>query len=152
MIVLISILMGIYKINESHPVFIDLLLLIVGWQGAIRGGWRWARFIPPIVCFLLGTYSLGGYNIENTSILLYGFAVILSGFFTGQPNQFSLCYSLFNYVYLCFMAFHKFFIGRAYYGISDRFHVPVWISLNPVVFRPTDQSVYPWTNEGPAGF
>ncbi len=113
MIVLISILMGIYKINESHPVFIDLLLLIVGWQGAIRGGWRWARFIPPIVCFLLGTYSLGGYNIENTSILLYGFAVILSGFLLGNRTSFLfviLC--SITYTYVLWPSINSSFVGH----------------------------------------
>lgn len=108
-IVLVCVLSGIYKFSESHPIFIDLLLLFIGWQGAKRGGWRWARFIPPIVCYLLGTYSLGKYNIENSTILIYGFAIVLSGFLQGNRTSFL-------FVVLC----------------SITYAIVLWPSNNPV--------------------
>ncbi len=69
---------GIFDFSESYPLFINFLVLIAGWQAAKRGVWRWAGYIPPVCCFLLGAISIQKYGINHTTILLLSLSVLVS--------------------------------------------------------------------------
>jgi PAS domain S-box-containing protein len=81
--VLLSVLWGVYSFQETYPLFIDLILLAMGWWGAQHGGWRWVRVIPAGVCFLVGTAGLARFGDSNITILLFAMAVLLAGMLQG---------------------------------------------------------------------
>ncbi|NMB54673.1 MAG: PAS domain S-box protein [Leptolinea sp.] len=87
-ILLILMLTGHLTIVDTYQIYIFLLLLIIGWQGAKRGGWRWAGYIPSLLIFFLGGFNLNQSGMNHTPLLFLATSIVLSGMLQGERASF----------------------------------------------------------------
>jgi len=120
-IILFAIWSGFFTFSEAYPLFLDLLLLFIGWQGARRGGWQWAGLIPPVVSLLLGLYGLDRFGVNNTTILLFAASVVLAGMLQGNRT------SLF-FVIACTLAY-SYVLYQSISVLSYRYFVSIMVVL-----------------------
>ncbi len=79
LIILTGVLAGIFTFIETIPIYILLLLTTLAWWGARRGGWRWARYFPAVLCFSLGLMGSISNGFHTTFVLFYGMAILVAG-------------------------------------------------------------------------
>ena len=84
---------GLLTFQQTLPVYISILLLLIGWVGAKRGGWRLAGYVPAAVAFFLGIFLLDqGREFKDTTIFLFCLSIVLSGMLQG--NRIGFLYAL----------------------------------------------------------
>lgn len=86
LVVLIGILLGIFLVIDTLPLFIFTAVIFVSWMGVRFRHWRIPRYIPAVSCFALGV--LGSYTSGfSSSGLFFGLAILLSGMLVGIQYQ-----------------------------------------------------------------
>ncbi len=90
LVVLISFLFDPYGL-ESIPIMLtlDFGATISVWFTQ-RGGWRFGKFIPPLVFLLMGMVGAYLYGLMNNLVLFYAMAVVLAAFLLGEKRQWSV--------------------------------------------------------------
>lgn len=85
-IILAGVVAGLFSLLETLPIYIVLLLVVIAKVGSRRGGWRWARFFPSLMCMGLGFY--GSYNYGfGTAGVFYVLTVLLAGMLINLTSQ-----------------------------------------------------------------
>ncbi len=109
LLILAGTLAGFFVLQETTPIYILLLLITPAWWSARRGGWRWAGYVPSILCFGLGMYSSLINGFHSLFALFYGMAVLLAGMLLSR--RFALLVTLAS-----FLAYN--FLGIIHDGLS----------------------------------
>jgi PAS domain S-box-containing protein len=87
LIISLGILAGWYNLSDAYLIYPLLVLILLGWWGAQRGGWRWASFLPIFLCLFLGAFSSYNLGLNTSMVLFYVLAVLLAGLLQGQMVQ-----------------------------------------------------------------
>ncbi len=69
--------------SEMLPLYFLFLFIAQAWWGANHGGWRWARFYPPVLHYLLGAYACFQSGQVITG-LFFALAILLAGMLINQ--------------------------------------------------------------------
>ena len=116
-LILIGVLAGIFDFIGTLPIYIILALIIAASISTHYGGWRWARFIPILMCFGMGIYFSINSSLGATS-LFYALAILLAGTLVGNKTRwFFFVISIISYSF--------FVINLHSYGLGD--------NLSPVI-------------------
>ena len=86
-LIALSTLAGFFIFVETLPVYVVLALITPAWWGARRGGWRWARYFPALLCFGLGFYVTFYAGFLTIFVLFYALAVLLAAMLVRQPDE-----------------------------------------------------------------
>ncbi len=76
--------LGIFTFIEITPVYAILALTIFPWWGARRGGWRWARFFPIGLCFVMAMTGSYFFGFQTGFAIFYVTTVLLAGMLQGD--------------------------------------------------------------------
>jgi len=117
--VLVALISGQIPFAKFYPIVASWFLLVIGWLGIKRNGWRWAGFIPPVVSTLLGIYGAQYLGVNYSTILLFAISVIMAGVLLGDRASIL-------FVFLCTAAF-VFIVYDPLVGLSVRFCISVVI-------------------------
>jgi PAS domain S-box-containing protein len=83
-------LAGWFTFADIYPVYALLALVLPAWLGARLGGWRWARLVPPALCFFLGAYGSYYSGYKSLFVLSYALVVLLAGMLFGSSSRWSM--------------------------------------------------------------
>ena len=56
-VITLGILARLFTLQDTLPIFILLILIVPAWLAVRRGRWKWAGYLPVLLCFSLGVYS-----------------------------------------------------------------------------------------------
>lgn len=74
-----GVLFRIFTLVDTLPIYVIFLVIAPAWWGARHGGWRWARFIPFLVCLGMGIFMSIGSTSSPTVGMFFILAVLLAG-------------------------------------------------------------------------
>ncbi len=116
-LILVGVFAGVFDFVGTLPIYIILALIIAAIIGTHYGGWRWARFIPILMCFGMGmTFSIN--SVLGASGLFYALAILLAGTLVGNRTRW------FFFV-VSIISYSKFAINFQTYNLGD--------NLSPVI-------------------
>ena len=99
-LILIGVLAGIFDFIGTLPIYIILALIIAASIGTRYGGWRWARFIPILMCFGMGIYFSINSGLGATR-LFYALAILLAGTLVGNKTRW-ICFCIIHHLLFIF--------------------------------------------------
>jgi PAS domain S-box-containing protein len=98
-LIVFGVLAGVFPLIETIPIYILLLVILIAKWGANHGGWRWARYLPPLLCLFMGIYFTYNNGFSSTAIF-YVLGILLAGMLISQVIQrFTLLLSIFSIAY-----------------------------------------------------
>ncbi len=86
-LIFMGVMYNIFTFIDTLPIYIMFLVIAPAWWGSRHGGWRWARFIPSLLCFAMGVYMAVGSAISPTVGMFFILAVLLAGMLLSLPIQ-----------------------------------------------------------------
>ena len=116
-LILGGVLTGIFDFIGTLPIYIILALIIAASICTQYGGWRWARFIPILMCFGMGMYSSIN-SVLGTGVLFYALAILLAGTLVGSKTRWLI-------FILSIISYSYFVIDLQNYGLGD--------NLSPII-------------------
>jgi len=98
---------GKLSLNQTYPIYLFNLVLIISWFGIRHSGWQWAGYLPAASTFLLGIYGFSHPDeLLNPTIFLFCLSVILAGILHGKKT--SYFYSILSVtVFACALYFQN---------------------------------------------
>jgi PAS domain S-box-containing protein len=127
-LILIGVLAGIFEFIGTLPIYIILVLIIAASVSTRYGGWRWARFIPILMCFGMGIYFSINSGLGATS-LFYALAILLAGTLVGNKTRWIFfVLSIISYSYFV-IDLHSFGLGDNLSPIITTFFLLLGISF-----------------------
>ncbi len=95
--ILLGVFLGYFFFEETLPIYIILLFTTLAYIGARNNGWRWARFLPVLICLLNG-FFFSYQSYFRSSGLFYPLAIFLTGMLFGvKPSWFVAFLSFIGY-------------------------------------------------------
>ena len=101
-VITLGILARLFTLQDTLPIFILLILIVPAWLAVRRGRWKWAGYLPVLLCFSLGVYSSYYSGFTTIFVIYYALAVLLAGMLINSRTGFwvvlisSLTYSGFG--------------------------------------------------------
>ncbi len=86
-LIFMGVMYNIFTFIDTLPIYIMFLVIAPAWWGSRHGGWRWARFIPSLICFAMGVYMATGSTNSPTVGMFFILAVLLAGMLLSLPIQ-----------------------------------------------------------------
>ena len=97
-LILVGVMIGIFDFIGTLPIYIILTLIIAASIGTRYGGWRWARFIPILMCFGMAvSFSIN--SIMGASGLFYALAILLAGTIGRDKNEMAVIRIIHNLLF-----------------------------------------------------
>jgi len=98
----VAILVGVFArkflFSETIPIYVILAATAVAYFGSQKNGWRWARFLPVLICLFTGFFFSYGSGFRGTG-LFYTLAIMLTSMLFGvKPSWFVAFVSIAGYI------------------------------------------------------
>ncbi len=86
----VAVIARIFQLAEVAPIYIVLVITAAAWWSAKKDRWRWASYVPTMICFLLGAYGSYVNGITTTLILFYALSILVAGVLQGSTFRWLL--------------------------------------------------------------
>lgn len=84
--ILIGVIGGVFDLAGTIPIYLILGATAFAHFGVRHNGWRWARFLPVLICLVTGGYFSYQSGFTN-NILFYTLAILLAGMLFGKRGN-----------------------------------------------------------------
>lgn len=80
-----GVLAKIFTVSETIPIYVIFVGTTIAYIGGRNRGWKWARFLPVLICLFTGLY-LSYESGFNNNILFFALAIILTEMLFGTKT------------------------------------------------------------------
>jgi len=126
-----AILLGVisrkFLFSETIPIYIIFAATAVAYLCSQKNGWRWARFLPVLICLFTGFFFSYGTGFRGTG-LFYTLAIMLTSMLFGvRPSWFVVLVSIAGYT----------LIGSGFRAVIISLELPAIITTSSLLIGTT---------------